>query len=74
MRDFLITVKVNLEESGELVERLALVWTSEREDVREVEDLKDEDLENIFDMVEDERSVMTDKSVIVRVDIMALRD
>ena len=74
MRDFLITVKVNLEESGELVERLALVWTSEREDVREVEDLKDEDLENIFDMVDDERSVMTDKSVIVRVDIMALRD
>lgn len=74
MRDFLITVKVNLEESGELVERLALVWTSEREDVREVEDLKDEDLEDIFDMVEDERSVMTDKSVIVRVDIMALRD
>ena len=74
MRDFLITVKVNLEESGELVERLALVWTSEREDVREVEDLKDEDLENIFDMVEDERSVMTDKRVIVRVDIMALRD
>lgn len=74
MRDFLITVKVNFEESGELVERLALVWTSEREDVREVEDLKDEDLENIFDMVEDERSVMTDKSVIVRVDIMALRD
>ena len=74
MRDFLITVKVNFEESGELVERLALVWTSEREDVREVEDLKDEDLEDIFDMVEDERSVMTDKSVIVRVDIMALRD
>lgn len=74
MRDFLITVKVNLEESGELVERLALVWTSEREDVREVEDLKDEDLEDIFDMVEVERSVMTDKSVIVRVDIMALRD
>ena len=53
---------------------IALVWTSEREDVREVEDLKDEDLEDIFDMVEDERSVMTDKSVIVRVDIMALRD
>ena len=74
MRDFLITVKVNFEESGELVERLALVWTSEREDVREVEDLKDEDLEDIFDVVEDERSVMTDKSVIVRVDIMALRD
>lgn len=74
MRDFLITAKVNLEESGELVERLALVWSSESKDVREVEDLTDEDLEDIFDMVEDERSVMTNKSVIVRVDIMALRD
>ena len=74
MRDFLVTAKVNLEKTGELVERLAFVWTSDREDVREVEDLTDEDLEDIFDMVEDERSVMTDKSVIVRVDIMALRD
>lgn len=74
MRDFLITAKVNLEESGEFVERLALVWSSESKDVREVEDLTDEDLEDIFDVVEDERSVMTDKSVIVRVDIMALRD
>ena len=74
MRDFLITAKVNLEESGEFVERLALVWSSESKDVREVEDLTDEDLEDIFDMVEDERSVMTNKSVIVRVDIMALRD
>lgn len=74
MRDFLITAKVNLEKTGELVERLAFVWTSDREDVREVEDLTDEDLEDIFDMVEDERNVMTNYSVVCRVDVMALRD
>lgn len=74
MRDFLITAKVNIEKTGELVERLAFVWTSDREDVREVEDLTDEDLEDIFDMVEDERNVMTNYSVVCRVDVMALRD
>lgn len=74
MRDFLVTAKVNIEKTGELVERLAFVWTSDREDVREVEDLTDEDLEDIFDMVEDERNVMTNYSVVCRVDVMALRD
>lgn len=74
MRDFLVTAKFNLEKTGELVERLAFVWTSDREDVREVEDLTDEDLEDIFDMVEDERNVMTNYSVVCRVDVMALRD
>lgn len=74
MRDFLVIAKVNLEKTGELVERLAFVWTSDREDVREVEDLTDEDLEDIFDMVEDERNVMTNYSVVCRVDIMVLRD
>lgn len=74
MRDFLVTAKLNLEKTGELVERLAFVWTSDREDVREVEDLTDEDLEDIFDMVEDERNVMTNYSVVCRVDVMALRD
>ena len=42
--------------------------------MREVEDLTDEDLEDIFDMVEDERNVMTNYSVVCRVDVMALRD
>ena len=74
MRDFLVIAKVNLEKTGELVERLVFVWTSDREDVREVEDLTDEDLEDIFDMVEDERNVMTNYSVVCRVDIMVLRD
>lgn len=74
MRDFLVIAKANLEKTGELVERLAFVWTSDREDVREVEDLTDEDLEDIFDMVEDERNVMTNYSVVCRVDIMVLRD
>lgn len=74
MRDFLVTATVNIEKTGELVERLAFVWTSDREDVREVEDLTDEDLEDIFDLVEDERNVMTNYSVVCRVDVMALRD
>ena len=74
MRDFLVIAKVNLEKTGELVERLVFVWTSDREDVREVEDLTDEDLEDIFDLVEDERNVMTNYSVVCRVDVMALRD